>query len=152
MKNISVDSFTNEQGVAMVEMAIISIVFFGMLGAIFDFGLAMKNYNLLTFTVTTTAREIALDVDACSGDLALINKAVTAAATRLTDLGVPVTAAQFSQTRILPISTLVPSRKELQLQGDLPLQCFLCTALPNNIIVSVTGNALIEKCMTRPGP
>ena len=50
--------FGNEKGATMIEGAMSAMILFALIGAVVDFGLALQQYNYLSYNTNRAAREI----------------------------------------------------------------------------------------------
>ena len=139
----------------MVEFALASVVIFGVIGLVFDFGVGLRNYNLLAHTTATVARDFAatrytaelpeqcagqVDATTCGG---LAQCAGILAENHLREeLGVSG-SYRFRASFNNPASS--PSGRWLvRLRGDWPLDCFFCLLFPRGITISNQSDSVIE--------
>ena len=130
-----------EDGVTMVEFALSSTVFLGVVGFFFEIGLGFFYYMLLVQSTAASARRTALDVKA--GTNASVLPAVAAAAAR-DDL---LSAFGVDGSRITFNAELVPGPQNkcyLRVHGAWRLNCFFCMLFPDGLEIDTQSDSLIE--------
>lgn len=132
-----------ERGQTMLEFAVAGIVALGLLGALFDLGVAYRNYSLLSEVTGTSVREVVSTLGAKQGLFRcsdVTNYASKAATTALNEkLGISGNYAFSGQTYSLAGSNL-----RIELKGEWPLSCFFCNLMPGELKLRSTSTAMVE--------
>lgn len=120
----------NDSGATLVEFAIVGALFFGLIGIIFDLGIGIRTYNLLTHTTGKAARYAALSMEDNCGELK--QKAADNAAALANQLGF---AAEFEATS---------TGDTIIITGSIDMNCIICLLLPKTITISSTSARVLE--------
>lgn len=136
----------------MHEFAFIALVFLGFIGLVFDLGLGMYRYSILTHATTSALREATsgrLDRSSCS-PTALTAEAEEMANKQMTDLGYgPSRGYSFlATTQALPVSGggTDPNLRTLKITGQWKMSCAFCVLLGTQAISSVSTGYLEFPC------
>ena len=138
------------RGVAMVEFAIIAFIFFGVIGAFYEIGIAFFHYNLLVHSLTYVARGVGADVLSATTEAALIStdpadtdSAPNRAKAYLEDtFGVDLTGVTF--TAEVECACVPVAGCSLTIRAVWPIQTFFGIYLPDNLSIEAEGHGLIE--------
>lgn len=132
----------NQRGATLLEFTISALVFFGICSALFDFGVGIRNYALLTEAVSASARESGVyhynsSTPACSD---LEDQAATAAEDYLRGrLGVAGDYTFRAST-----SRSATGALKMKLRGEWPLSCVFCMFFPRGVTVRSSSQIIFE--------
>ena len=126
----------NERGASIVEFAIVGIITFGLIGIIFDLGLGIRNYTLLTYATSRAARHAALSHQDCEK---VKERAESGAAAFANNTGIPGVFEAHVQS--IDGST----KQQIVLSGTATFSCIFCSFLPRSIVLSASSNYVLER-------
>jgi len=131
----------------MMEAALAGVILFALIGAITDFGLALKQYNYLSYSANRAAREIGTKL-AVSGNCSLIKTELEKADPFQKhvqwDWCVLAIGTDWDHSKSCPTmpTNAMPS---LSLSGAADVSCFfICRYLPAGMKVRATVTAAID--------
>ena len=130
-----------DAGATMIEFALIAVVFFGLIGAIFDLGLGWYRYSNLTNTVALAARSTSQGLFRSRGQAcAAVGGQAAATATTIYRQRYGIGNPTFNGEVLLPVG----SPAAIRVSGTIPLECIFCNMFPANIILRAQADAMIE--------
>ncbi len=131
----------HEAGATILEFALAAIVIFGLIGAVFDIGLALHHRSYLQHTVSKASREIGIRLTMARSCTGVVEDYLRNNAT-------PELASAFSSgSKAKWRYALEPGSPFplLQIEGSVPIDCFfLCNLFPEGSQVSATASASVE--------
>jgi hypothetical protein len=134
-------SLNPDSGATAVEFALVLLLVFGLLGAIFTAGIAYFHYTILVHTTTISTRKTAVDVQSGVNCAQLVAAAPGRAQGYLSSLfgfnGAPVS---FQAT----VKHTPSGQCTLHLHGTWPVECVLCNLFGQGIALHAEGDSLIE--------
>jgi len=156
------NKFSSERGATMVEMSIALVALMGIVGVLFDLGLGLHRYMMLTNVTQDAAREMATelvttgqpDSDCESvGEGTLRTNAFEAAKKMLTekyglqgnysqDFNQP--AQDFYFDASFKKENTDPDLFSVTVKGKMRLTCIFCNWLPRDLTVSVSSQGLVN--------
>ncbi len=132
-----------ERGQTMLEFCVAALVALGLLGALFDLGIAYRNYSLLSEVTGSSVREVASTLGAKQGLFSCKDVTSYASKTATTALherlGVSGNYAFTGQAYSLAGSNL-----RIELKGEWPLSCFFCNLMPAELKLRASSTAMVE--------
>lgn len=145
MRSAAITSTGSEAGATMLEFALVAVVLFGVLGAIFDVGLALHHRSYLQHLTSDAVHELA----ACGTGMRNCNvyaKDQCVAQVLAPKLALLQNAfAAGSGTTWRYTFALNGPSPSIQLNASMPLECFfLCRFLGANSRISVSALGSVE--------
>ena len=140
----------NERGATMAEFAMAIVIVLGLLGLVFDLGLSLYKYSLLTHATSKVSRNIAAKLDRhWSVDCLDINDEVEQRARHYLGDTLRISGAYSFQTTVFdsadPSQPANPDQQSvLRVKGIWAVDCFICMLSPKTVRVSTTTETLIE--------
>ncbi len=138
-------------GATMLEFALMLVVFMGLTAGVFDLGIVMRNYSLLTTTTTEAVRKIAQNP--CPSSTRTDRAAAFAAGYLQNKLGkrgsfsfeIP-NGGRGRGARAEHADLKFPdsNNQNITLEGRWAVSCILCALLPKQIVLSTQSNARLE--------
>lgn len=145
----------NERGATMVEFAVCAWALFMLVGLLFDVGLALYRYTLLTFSVADLTPRVASIAatphifEYLTGNRRTCSQIARAALDQTQPEKYLLN--RFGTTGTYSYSSSIVRHSNdyfIELQGTWPLNCFFCIFFPKQISVQSTGSAVIDSSFT----
>ena len=140
---VRIHKYQNEKGATMLEFAMVGSLVIGLLGVVFDLGIGLHHYSILTKVTTTAARDMAgvISEGECSAiEENIINRAERELAQQ------NISTEMATRVTFDPDFTGLGADEPpiLRLRGNWELTCFFCMLTPRGLSISNTSEALIE--------
>jgi len=123
-------------GATMVEFSLSVLILVGLVGAVFDLGIGLRNYSLLTTVTTDIARQVSVKSPCGNIRQGTIDRALQQMSQRYGISGGPSFVTETPPPGTIGV--------DFNLVGRWPLNCIFCLLSPRELSLQATGAVSIE--------